>query len=264
MVGGLTTEEIARAFVVPTPTMAQRITRAKKALAGRRRAVRGAGRRRAGRAARRRCSRSVYLLFNEGYTATAGATWTRPELCDEAMRLGRMLVRPGARRAGGARAGRPDGDPGVAAARPGSDADGAPVTLLDQDRAPLGPAADHARAGLPGRAAGARRARAVRAAGARSRPVMHVPHGRGHRLDRDRALYGELVDLTGSPIVELNRAVAVSMADGPQAGLAIVDTLVDVPALQRLSPAAERARRPAGQARAVTARHAPSSNGPRA
>ena len=118
MVGGLSTEEIARAFLVPVPTMAQRIVRAKKTL-------RDAGvpfEVPEGDELDERVEsvlEVVYLIFNEGYTATAGATWTRPALCDEAMRLGRIALRPGARRAGGVRAGGPDGDPGVAAARPG-------------------------------------------------------------------------------------------------------------------------------------------------
>jgi RNA polymerase sigma factor (sigma-70 family) len=226
MVAGLTTDEIARAFVVQPATMAARITRAKKALAsagvpfevpvGTELAARLPA-----------VLETVYLLFNEGYTATSGAAWTRPALCDEAMRLGRMLA---------ALAPQPEVLGLVAlmeiqasrlAARVG--ADGAPITLLDQDRARWDRLLiTHALACLE-------------RAGADAGPYLlqariAACHARAPRAaDTDwteiARLYGELVDLTGSPIVELNRAVAVAMADGPQAGLGIVDELVDGPAL---------------------------------
>ena len=189
---------------------------------------------------------AVYLLFNEGYTATSGSAWTRPALCDEAMRLGRMLA---------ALAPQPEVLGLVAlmeiqASRLGAriGRDGAPVTLLEQDRSRWDRLLiTHALACLEraGAAPGA-----VPAAGRASPPATPAPP-RAEDTDwtRDRAPYGELVELTGSPIVELNRAVAVAMADGPQAGLAIVDELVDVPALRELPPAAERARGSAGAAR---------------
>ena len=227
MVAGLTTEEIARAFVVQTTAMAARITRAKKALAA------------AGvpfevpvgdelTARLPSVLEAVYLLFNEGYTATSGAAWTRPTLCEEAMRLGRML---------GALAPQPEVLGLVAlmeiqasrlAAR--VDAQGEPVTLLDQDRTRwdrllITHALDClSRAGqTPGPYLIQAQIAACHARAARAEDTDWTEIARR---------YGELVELTGSPIVELNRAVAVSMADGPQAGLAIVDTLVDLPALQ--------------------------------
>ena len=226
MVAGLTTEEIARAFVVQTTTMAARITRAKKALT----AARVPFEVPVGDELTARLPsvlETVYLLFNEGYTATSGSAWTRPALCDEAMRLGRMLA---------ALAPQPEVLGLVAlmeiqasrlAARVGPD--GAPVTLLDQDRARWDRLLiTHALATLD-------------RAGSDPGPYLlqariAACHARAPRAeDTDWTeiahRYGELVELTGSPIVELNRAVAVAMADGPQAGLAIVDGLTDVPAL---------------------------------
>jgi RNA polymerase sigma factor (sigma-70 family) len=227
MVAGLTTEEIARAFLVQTTTMAARITRAKKALTA------------AGvpfevpagdELAERLPSvlEAVYLLFNEGYTATSGSAWARPELCAEAMRLGRMLA---------ALAPQPEALGLVALMEiQGSrlpartDRDGRPVTLLDQDRGRWDRLLiTHAlacldQAGtLPGPYLLQARIAACHARAPSASDTDWVEIAR---------LYGELVDLTGSPVVELNRAVAVAMADGPQAGLAIVDTLLDVPALQ--------------------------------
>ncbi|HEY2297351.1 MAG TPA: RNA polymerase sigma factor [Jatrophihabitans sp.] len=226
MVAGLTTEEIARAFVVQTSAMAARITRAKKALSA------------AGvpfevpvgdELAERLPSvlEAVYLLFNEGYTATAGSAWTRPTLCAEAMRLGRMVA---------ALSPEPEVLGLVAlmeiqASRLGArvDAKGEPVTLLDQDRTRWDRLLiTHAldcliRAGdVPGPYLIQAQIAACHARAARAEDTDWTAIA-------DR--YGELVELTGSPIVELNRAVAISMADGPQAGLAIVDTLLDVPAL---------------------------------
>ncbi len=227
MVAGLTTEEIARAFVVQTTAMAARITRAKKALAaaavpfevpvGDELAVRLPS-----------VLETVYLLFNEGYSATAGVSWTRPELCAEAMRLGRMLVglAPGAEVFGLAALME------IQASRLHArvDAAGQPVTLLEQDRGRwdrllITHALDYLdRAGTdPGPYLLQARIAACHARAPRAEDTDWIEIAR---------LYGELVDLTRSPIVELNRAVAVSMADGPQAGLAIVDTLVDVPALR--------------------------------
>jgi predicted RNA polymerase sigma factor len=227
MVAGLTTEEIARAFVVQTTTMAARITRAKKALA----AAAVPFEVPVGDELTARLPsvlETVYLLFNEGYTATAGETWIRPELCGEAMRLGRMLVglAPSAEVLG--LAALMEIQASRLAAR--VDASGQPVTLLDQDRGRwdrllITHALDYlARAGNdPGPYLLQARIAACHASAPRAQDTDWIEIAR---------LYGELVDLTGSPVVELNRAVAVSMADGPHAGLAIVDTLVDVPALQ--------------------------------
>ncbi|MGH8861032.1 MAG: RNA polymerase sigma factor, partial [Jatrophihabitantaceae bacterium] len=227
MVAGLSTEEIARAFVVQTTTMAARITRAKKALsaaqvpfevpvgdelAARLASVLGA----------------VYLMFNEGYTATAGEAWARPALCAEAMRLGRMLaaLEPASEVLGLVALME------IQASRlpARTDRRGAPVTLLDQDRSRWDRLLiTHALDAL-GRAA----------TGEPGPYLLQALIAACHALavlaeDTDwteiARLYGVLVDVTGSPIVELNRAVAVSMADGPQAGLAIVDSLLDVPAL---------------------------------
>jgi RNA polymerase sigma factor (sigma-70 family) len=230
MVAGLTTEEIARAFVVPTPTMAARITRAKKALS----AAKVPFEVPIGAELERRLTsvlEAVYLLFNEGYTATAGASWTRPALCDEAMRLGRMLA-----------ALAPDSSEalGLVAlmeiqasrlhARTG--ADGAAVPLLDQDRTQWDRLLiTHALAALE-------RAVVLRGRGSyvlqASIAACHARAPRAEDTDWSAiaALYAVLVDQTGSPIVELNRAVAVAMADGPAAALPIVDALRDEPALR--------------------------------
>ncbi len=229
MIGGLTTEEIARAFVVPVPTMAQRIVRAKKALAD------------AGvpfeippvpELADRLSSvlEVVYLVFNEGYTATSGSTWTRPALCAEAMRLGRILC--------GLAPGEPEAFALVALleiqasrlrARVASD--GSPITLLDQDRSRWDRvlinhalrALDHASA-LGGSGPYVLQA-SIAACHARANVASETD------WERISSLYASLAAETGSPIVELNRAVAVAMASGPAAGLEIVDGLRDDPAL---------------------------------
>ncbi len=233
LLGGLTTDEIARAFLVPEPTMAQRIVRAKKTLseakvpyevpAGAELGVRLAS-----------VLEVVYLIFNEGYSATSGADWVRPGLCEEALRLGRILA---------ARA--PD-EPevhGLVAlmelqasrlrARVGPD--GEPILLLDQSRARW----DRL---LIGRGLAALE-RAQRLAGAAPGPYLlqaalaacHARAGTAEETDWKRivALYTVLGQVTPSPVVELNRAVAVSMADGPAAGLALVEALAGEPALKR-------------------------------
>jgi RNA polymerase sigma factor (sigma-70 family) len=230
MVAGLTTAEIARAYVVPTPTMAQRIVRAKKALA-----AAGvpfeipAGDELAARLDS--VLEAVYLLFNEGYTATAGATWTRPELCAEAMRLGRMLC--------GLAPDEPEAFGLVALTelqasrlRARVAADGSPVTLLDQDRGRWDWALiTHALGAL-------RRAEQLGGDGPYVlQAAIAACHARaGSAADTDwrqiAELYALLAARTGSPVVELNRAVAVAMADGPAAGLALVDELGDDPALR--------------------------------
>jgi RNA polymerase sigma factor (sigma-70 family) len=232
MVGGLTTEEIARAFLVTTPTMAARITRAKKTLAdagvpfevpigdelvGRLAAV----------------LEVVYLMFNEGYTASSGATWTRPVLCEEAMRLGRMLaaLSPGAAETHGLVALM---EIQASRLRARVARDGSPITLLDQDRSRW----DHTL--IAHALAALARAETLDPHGLyvlqAAIAACHARAGSAEATDwvRIASLYGELVEATESPIVELNRAVAVSMADGPLAGLAVVDDLIadDVPALR--------------------------------
>jgi RNA polymerase sigma factor (sigma-70 family) len=231
MIGGLSTEEIARAFLVPTPTMAQRIVRAKRALAdasvpfevpvGAELAARLAS-----------VLEVVYLVFNEGYAATSGSAWTRPTLCDEAMRLGRILaaLAPGVPEAHGLVALM---EIQASRLRARVAADGSPITLLDQDRSRWDRLLiNHALAAL------------ARAAGLGGEPGPYVLqasiaacHARAVVAEdtdwpRIASLYAALVAVTGSPIVELNRAVAVGMADGPQAGLAIVDSLAHEPALR--------------------------------
>ncbi|MDT4901805.1 MAG: hypothetical protein QOJ78_2735, partial [Pseudonocardiales bacterium] len=173
----------------------------------------------------------VYLVFNEGYTATSGSSWTRPVLCEEAMRLGRILA--------GLAPTEPEAHGLVALMeiqasrlRARVAADGSPITLLDQDRSHWDRLLiTHALAALT-------RADSLGGSGPyvlqASIAACHARAGRAEDTDWTRiaSLYGSLVDVTGSPIVELNRAVAVAMADGPQAGLAIVDTLVDEPGLR--------------------------------
>jgi predicted RNA polymerase sigma factor len=176
----------------------------------------------------------VYLVFNEGYTATSGATWTRPALCDEAMRLGRMLA--------ALAPDQPEAHGLVAlmelqASRLGARAgrDGKPVTLLDQDRSRWDRVLiNHALAAL-GRAA----MLADRAGPYQLQAAIAACHATARTPDdtdwsRIATLYAALVVATDSPIVELNRAVAVGMADGPQAGLAVLDDLIaeDVPVLR--------------------------------
>jgi predicted RNA polymerase sigma factor len=231
LVAGLTTAEIARAFLSTEPTVAQRIIRAKRSLTEAQVPFEVP----VGEELRARIPPAlevVYLVFNEGYSATTGDDWLRPELCDEALRLGRMLAQlvPDDAEVHGLLALM---ELQSSRARARVDARGEPVLLLDQDRSkwdrllvtrglasleraqalrsPLGPytiqaaiAACHARANAP------------------------------EQTDWQRivALYDVLVEVTGSPVVELNRAVAVSMAYGPAAGLVLVDELTDDPVLQ--------------------------------
>ena len=230
LLGGLTTDEIARAFLVPEPTMAQRIARAKRTLAE---ANVGFETPRGEELAPRLASvlEVIYLIFNEGYTATAGEHWTRPQLCEEALRLGRVL------------AGLAPNEPEVhglnalmeiqasrLAARSGPD--GAPILLMDQNRSRW----DHTaiRRGL----AALSRAEALGPPGPYAlQAAIAACHARAATAaDTDwariAALYGALAAIQPSPVVELNRAVAVGMAEGPEAGLAILDRLVDEPVLK--------------------------------
>lgn len=223
LLGGLTTTEIARAFLVPEATIAQRIVRAKKTLTEREIALevpRGA------ELAERLSSvlGVIYLIFNEGYAATAGDDWLRPALCDDALRLGRMLAQLA-----------PD-EPEVhglvalmeiqaSRFRARVNASGEPVLLLDQDRARWDQLL--IRRGL----AALDRAEALGAPGPYTlQAAIAACHARARTADatdwaRIAALYGALSELAPSPIVELNRAVAVGMAFGPAAGLEIVDAL---------------------------------------
>ena len=231
LLGGLRTDEIARAFLVSEPTIAQRIVRAKKTLADAhvpfvvpRRSEFGA-----------RLSsvlQVIYLIFNEGYAATAGGDWMRPELCQDALRLGRIL------------AGLVPEEPEVhglvalmeiqasrSRARVGSS--GEPVLLLDQDRGKW----DYVlvRRGL------AALARAEELGGAQGSYALqgaitacHARARTGDETDwaRIAELYAELARISPSPIVDLNRAVAIGMAHGPAAGLELVDKLTGEPSLK--------------------------------
>jgi len=224
LVGGLTTEEIARAFLVPEPTIAQRIVRAKRTLSEARvpfDAPRG------GELETRLPAvlEVIYLIFNEGYSATAGDDWVRPELCNDALRLGRIVAElvPQESEAHGLVA-LMEVQASRLRARVGSS--GEPVLLLDQDRSRWDRLL--VRRGLAAldraeRLGGALGPYALQAAIA----ACHARAGTAADTDWRRivALYDALAQLAPSPIVELNRAVAVGMAFGPQAGLAIVDSL---------------------------------------
>ena len=230
LLGGLTTGEIARAFLVPEPTIAQRIVRAKRTLADARvpfEVPRGA------ELAARLSSvlQVIYLIFNEGYSATAGDDWVRPALCEDALRLGRIL------------AGLAPEEPEVhglvalmeiqaSRLRARTGPAGEPVLLLDQnralwDRVLIGrglAALDRAEELDGGRGSYTLQA-AIAACHARAR----TPEGTD--WTRIAALYRDLAQLSPSPVVELNRAVAVAMASGPAAGLELVDALLPEPSL---------------------------------
>lgn len=236
LLGGLTTVEIARAFLVPEPTIAQRIVRAKRTLAEKRvpfEVPRGS------ELATRLSSvlEVIYLIFNEGYSATAGDDWMRPALCEDALRLGRILAELAPREPevhglaalmeiqasrSGARVG-PSGDP---------------ILLLDQNRARW----DQLLIGR-GLAALARSEQltAGKNRGPRGPYTMQAAIAACHARARTPeetdwtqivALYAELARLAPSPVVELNRAVALAMAFGPAAGLEVVDALAFEPSLE--------------------------------
>ncbi|MFJ8817506.1 RNA polymerase sigma factor [Amycolatopsis thermoflava] len=232
LLGGLTTDEIARAFLVPESTVAQRIVRAKRTLAQKKVPFEvPAGPELAERLGS--VLEVVYLIFNEGYSATAGDDWMRPQLCADAMRLGRIL------------AGLAPREPEVfglvalmelqaSRSRARVTPDGEPILLLDQNRAKwdrllIG----HGLAALE---------RAESLSPVRGPYVLqaaiaacHARAGASEDTDWERiaALYAELAEVTPSPVVELNRAVAVSMASGPEAALPLVDELTASPALAR-------------------------------
>ncbi len=222
LVGGLTSEEVARAFVVPLQTIQQRIVRAKKQLAEAHvpyEVPRG------DELAPRLQSvlEVIYLIFNEGYAATGGEDWVRPELCEDALRLGRVLARlaPDLAEVHGLVALME-----LQASRLHArvSATGEPILLLDQQRARWDQLL--IRRGLDALA----RAEALGRGVYTLQAALAACHARAKRADetdwqRIAALYGELARLSPSPIVELNRAVAVGMAEGPAAGLAIADTL---------------------------------------
>ena len=235
---GLTTDEIARAFLAPEPTIAQRIVRAKRTLAEEQVAFEVP----VGAELRERLAsvlEVVYLLFNEGYAATSGPEWMRPDLCGEALRLGRVLqgLMPGVGEVHGLAALME-----LTASRAGArvDAGGAPVLLLEQDRSKW----DRVliRRGL----AALEKARACGEAGPYAlQAAIAACHARARRAEETEwgeiaRLYGELLRMSGSPVVALNRAVAVGMAEGPAAGLALLDELRGEPALRgyHLLPAA--------------------------
>jgi RNA polymerase sigma factor (sigma-70 family) len=231
LLGGLTTEEIARAFVVPEPTIAQRIVRAKRILAEKRvpfEVPRGA------ELAARLSSvlEVIYLIFNEGYSATAGDDWMRPTLCEDALRLGRILAElaPNEPEVHGLVA-LMEIQASRARARAGPS--GEPILLFDQNRA-------HWDRLLIGRGLAALE-RAENLGGARGAYALQAAIAACHaraltpaETDWARivALYETLGQVTPSPIVELNRAVAVAMAFGPQAGLELVDALASERSLQ--------------------------------
>jgi len=231
LLGGLTTDEIARAFLVPEPTIAQRIVRAKKTLA----AAKVPFELPPGDALAQRLAsvlEVIYLVFNEGYTATAGDDWMRPALCEEALRLARILAElaPNEPEVHGLVA-LLDLQASRAAAR--VDAEGRPVLLLDQNRARWDPLL--IRRGL----AALERAQALGLAPGPYvlQAAIAACHARAHVADQTEwpqiaSLYGVLARVAPSPVVELNRAVAVAMASGPAAGLAIVDGLRDEPSLK--------------------------------
>jgi len=230
LLGGLTTEEIARAYLVPEPTVAQRIVRAKRTLteAG----VPFEVPRGADRVARLSSVLEViYLIFNEGFTATGGDDWMRPGLCEDALRLGRILaelVPEEAEVHGLVALMEIQASRSRARIGPG----GEPVLLLEQDRSRWDQvligrgltalARAEALGGEPGPYA---LQAAITACHARARLAESTDWA------RIAALYAALARRSPSPVIELNRAVAVSMASGPAAGLALVDALTDLPAL---------------------------------
>ena len=230
LLGGLTTEEIARAFLVPEPTIAQRIVRAKRTLAEKH--VPFEVPRRAELAERfSSVLEVIYLIFNEGYAATAGDDWLRPGLCEDALRLGRILAElaPTEPEVHGLVA-LMEIQSSRSRARVGPS--GEPVLLLDQNRAQWDQLLIRRGLAALERAdkLGAERGPyAVQGAIAACHARARIPE----ETDWARIveLYDQLSELIPSPVIELNRAVAVGMAFGPQAGLELVDTLTSEPAL---------------------------------
>jgi RNA polymerase sigma factor (sigma-70 family) len=265
MLGGLTTDEIARAFLVPESTIAQRIVRAKRTLTESRvpfEVPRGTDL----EARLASVLKVIYLIFNEGYSATAGDDWLRPALCEEALRLGRILVTlvPNEPEAHGLVALM---EIQASRAKARVNAAGEPILLLDQNRALWDQLLIHRglaaltlaeqlssrpneaitepEAGAPfmqshrmsGLSSGARPNAAPNPGPYTLQAAIAACHARATTPEATdwahiAALYATLAETTPSPIIELNRAVAVSMAQGPQAGLDIVDTLTNEPSLK--------------------------------
>jgi RNA polymerase sigma-70 factor, ECF subfamily len=234
LIGGLTTNEIARAFLQPEPAIAQRIVRAKRTLADAHvpyEVPRGAEL----SARLANVLKVIYLIFNEGYSATAGDEWHRPALCEDALRLGRIV------------AGLAPTEPEVhglvalmeiqaSRTRARVSPTGEPILMLEQNRALWDQLLIHR-----GFAALARAEELSRAMGSFGPYTLHAAiaacHARALTANatdwpRIAALYAALAYVAPSPIVELNRAVAVGMAEGPAAGLAIIDAIADEPALK--------------------------------
>jgi RNA polymerase sigma factor (sigma-70 family) len=230
MICGLTTSEIARAYLVPEATISQRIVRAKRTLSNSGLAYETPG----GEALSERLAsvlEGVYLIFNEGYLAARGEEWLRPQLCDEALRMGRVLA--------GLAPDEPEVhglvalmDLNASRARARTDAHGDPILLMDQDRA-LWDWLQISR-GLRSLE------RAVELGGAGGfyalQAAIAACHARAETAgatnwQRIAQLYAELARLVRSPVIELNRAVAVGMAEGPQAGLDLLDAVAGAPAL---------------------------------
>jgi RNA polymerase sigma factor (sigma-70 family) len=231
LLGGLTTDEIARAFLVPEPTIAQRIVRAKRTLSEKR--VPFELPRRAELAERLSSVLEViYLVFNEGYSATAGDDLMRPALCEEALRLGRILAElvPAEPEVHGLVA-LMEIQASRAGARVGRA--GEPILLLDQDRSrwdQLLISRGLAALERSQKLGGARGPYTLQAAIAACHARATVPADTNWA--RIASLYQELLDHSPSPVIELNRAVAVAMAFGPAAGLEIVETLTQEPSLK--------------------------------
>jgi predicted RNA polymerase sigma factor len=231
MICGLTTEEIARAFLVPEATVAQRIVRAKRTLSESGLSYETP---RGEELSERLASvfEVVYLIFNEGYTAARGEEWLRPQLCHEALRMGRVLasIAPREPESHGLLA-LMELNASRAAAR--IDQAGDPVLLLDQNRA-LWDQLQIRRGMLALSRArelgGAKGFYALQAAII----ACHAEAATSDATDWRRicGLYAELAALVRSPVIELNRAVAVGMAEGPEAALSIVDALAGEPALR--------------------------------
>ncbi|KRB09467.1 RNA polymerase sigma factor [Lysobacter sp. Root690] len=231
LLGGLTTDEIARAFLASEPTIAQRIVRAKRTLADAQvpfEVPRGE------ELAQRLSSvlEVIYLIFNEGYSATAGDDWMRPGLCEDALRLGRILagLMPKEAEVHGLVA-LMEIQASRSKARTGPD--GQPILLLDQDRArwdrmqiQRGLSALERAVQLSGSNGPYALQAAIAACHARAATAQDTP------WPRIAALYQQLALRTPSPVIELNRAVALSMAFGPAAGLQLVDTLLDEPSMK--------------------------------
>jgi RNA polymerase sigma-70 factor, ECF subfamily len=234
LIGGLTTNEIARAFLLPESAIAQRIVRAKRTLADAHvpyEVPRGA------ELSPRLANvlQVIYLIFNEGYSATAGDDWHRPALCEDALRLGRILVELAPRQ--------PEVHGLVALmeiqasrTRARVNANGEPILMLEQNRALWDHLLIHR--GLAALARAEELSRAIRSFGTYTlQAAIAACHARALTADatdwpRIAALYAALAHIAPSPIIELNRAVAVGMAEGPASGLAILDEIAGDPALK--------------------------------